>query len=68
MELERTVASLSKELAACQEAEATLRAQLEELPSLRALPNKVDNLMKQVRPSDILSGWCQLEGNITVIL
>ncbi|XP_071334455.1 centromere-associated protein E isoform X8 [Trachinotus anak] len=45
VELERTVASLNKELIACHDAEGALREQLEELVSL---PNRVDNLMKQV--------------------
>ncbi|CAK6974500.1 centromere-associated protein E [Scomber scombrus] len=48
VDLERTVSNLNKELAASREAEGALRAQLEELASLQALPNKVDNLMKQV--------------------
>ncbi|XP_042246242.1 centromere-associated protein E isoform X5 [Thunnus maccoyii] len=48
VELERTVTNLNKELAASREAEGALRAQLEEVASLQALPNKVDNLMKQV--------------------
>ncbi|XP_051816800.1 centromere-associated protein E isoform X2 [Acanthochromis polyacanthus] len=48
VELERTVASLNKELAASHEAEETLRAQLEELASFKTLPDQVDSLMKQV--------------------
>ncbi|XP_044232862.1 centromere-associated protein E isoform X5 [Thunnus albacares] len=48
VELERTVTNLNKELAASREAEGALRAQLEEVASLQTLPNKVDNLMKQV--------------------
>ncbi|KAG7239171.1 hypothetical protein INR49_029922 [Caranx melampygus] len=59
VELERTVANLSKELTTCQEVEATLRAQLEELPSLQALPNKVDNLMKQI--CELTEELCTLE-------
>ncbi|XP_053743681.1 centromere-associated protein E isoform X2 [Synchiropus splendidus] len=45
VELERTVRSLRKELAASQEAELTLRAQLEQLGEL---PAKVDALMKEL--------------------
>ncbi|GLD65996.1 centromere-associated protein E, partial [Lates japonicus] len=48
VELERTVANLNKELAASCKAEEALRAQLEELASFQTLPDKVDNLMKQV--------------------
>nr|XP_046266272.1 centromere-associated protein E isoform X2 [Scatophagus argus] len=48
VELERTVANLNKELTASREAEGALRAQLEELASFQALPEKVDDLMKQV--------------------
>ncbi|XP_023132106.2 centromere-associated protein E isoform X2 [Amphiprion ocellaris] len=48
IELDRTVASLNKELAASREAEETLRAQLEELASFKTLPDQVDSLMKQV--------------------
>lgn len=48
VELERTVSNLNKELAAAHEAEGALRAQLEELASFQNLPEKVDNLMKQV--------------------
>lgn len=54
VELERTVASLNKELTASRKAEGILRAQLEELASFQTLPEKVDNLMKQVSPPDIL--------------
>lgn len=56
VELERTVANLNKELAASCKAEGALRAQLEELASFQTLPDKVDNLMKQVSPQDILKG------------
>ncbi|XP_071755303.2 centromere-associated protein E [Centroberyx gerrardi] len=45
VELERTVANLSKELAASRDAEGALQAQLEELSSL---PDKVNDFMKQV--------------------
>ncbi|KAI3364122.1 hypothetical protein L3Q82_010799, partial [Scortum barcoo] len=48
MELERTVASLNKELTASHVAEGALRAQLEELASFQTLPEKMDNLTKQV--------------------
>lgn len=48
VELERTVANLNKELAASHEAEEALRAQLEELASFKTLPEKVDDLTKQV--------------------
>ncbi|KAM7367519.1 hypothetical protein PAMP_013810 [Pampus punctatissimus] len=48
VELERTVTNLNKELIASREAEGALRAQLEELASLQALPDKVDDLIKQV--------------------
>ncbi|XP_039980620.1 centromere-associated protein E isoform X2 [Xiphias gladius] len=48
VELERTVASLNKELTASRKAEGILRAQLEELASFQTLPEKVDNLMKQL--------------------
>ncbi|KAM7394941.1 hypothetical protein PAMA_006602 [Pampus argenteus] len=48
VELERTVTNLNKELAASREAEGALKAQLEELASLQALPDKVDDLIKQV--------------------
>ncbi|XP_032399570.1 centromere-associated protein E [Etheostoma spectabile] len=48
IELERTVANLNRELTASQEAEGTLRAQLEELASLQPLPEKVENLTKQL--------------------
>ncbi|KAM9339637.1 LOW QUALITY PROTEIN: centromere-associated protein E [Symphorus nematophorus] len=48
VELERTVANLNKELTASHEAEGALRAQVEELASFQDLPDKVDNLMKQV--------------------
>lgn len=54
VELERTVANLNKELTASREVEGALRAQLEELASFQALPDKVDNLMKQVSPANIL--------------
>lgn len=47
------MANLNKELAASREAEAALRAQLEELASFQTLPEKVDNLMKQVRLPNI---------------
>lgn len=60
MELERTVSNLNKELAASREAEGALRAQLEELPSLKALPEKVDNLMKQVSPPNMLQHQCHI--------
>ena len=60
VELERTVTNLNKELAASREAEGDLRAQLEELASLQALPNKVDNLMKQVSPPNILQEQCYI--------
>ncbi|KAM9782722.1 centromere-associated protein E [Neosynchiropus ocellatus] len=45
VELERTVRSLHKEVAASQEAEKSLRAQLEQLEEL---PEKVDALMKEL--------------------
>ncbi|KAM6992315.1 centromere-associated protein E [Tautogolabrus adspersus] len=48
VELERTVASLNKELAGSREAEEALSAQLDELASLQTLRDKVDNLMQQV--------------------
>ncbi|XP_047184405.1 centromere-associated protein E isoform X2 [Scophthalmus maximus] len=48
VELESVVANLSKELTVSREAEGALGAQLEELASLHTLPEKVDNLMKQV--------------------
>ncbi|XP_034755782.1 centromere-associated protein E [Etheostoma cragini] len=48
IELERTVANLNGELTASQEAEGALRAQLEELASLQPLPDKVENLTKQL--------------------
>ncbi|XP_036974713.1 centromere-associated protein E isoform X4 [Acanthopagrus latus] len=48
VELERTVSNLNKELTAAREAEEALRAQLEELSSFQALPEKVDSLTKQV--------------------
>lgn len=60
MELERTVANLSKELAASREAEEALRAQLEELASFQNLPDKVDNLLNQVSPPNN-KGPCQIE-------
>lgn len=47
--------NLNKELAASREAEGALTAQLEELASLQALPNKVDKLMKQVSPSNMIT-------------
>lgn len=54
VELERAVANLNKELIASREAEAALRVQLEDLASYQALPDKVDNLMKEVSLLDIL--------------
>ncbi|KAF3702525.1 Centromere-associated protein E Centromere protein E [Channa argus] len=48
VELERTVANLNKELSGSREVEEALRNQLTELDSLQNLPEKVDNLMKQV--------------------
>ncbi|XP_029984980.1 LOW QUALITY PROTEIN: centromere-associated protein E [Sphaeramia orbicularis] len=48
VELERTVTQLNTELAVRLEAEGVLRAQLEELESLRELPVQVDHLTKQV--------------------
>ncbi|KAK2814265.1 hypothetical protein Q5P01_000650 [Channa striata] len=48
VELERKVANLNKELSASREAEEALRNQLEELASFQNLPEKVDNLIKQV--------------------
>ncbi|XP_070705808.1 centromere-associated protein E [Pempheris klunzingeri] len=48
MELERRVANLTKELTASHETEEALRAQLEKLVSFQTLPDKMDNLMKQV--------------------
>ncbi|XP_039638282.1 centromere-associated protein E isoform X3 [Perca fluviatilis] len=48
IELERTAAQLTRELTASQEAEGALRAQLEELASLQPLPDKVENLTKQL--------------------
>lgn len=45
MELERTVANLTKELIASREAEEALRGQL---ASLQVLPDQVQNLAKQV--------------------
>lgn len=54
MELERTVARLNRELTASHEAEGALKAQLEELASFQTLPDKVDSLMKQVSPPNIL--------------
>ncbi|XP_028460940.1 centromere-associated protein E isoform X6 [Perca flavescens] len=48
IELERTAAQLTRELTASQEAEGVLRAQLEELASLQPLPDKVENLTKQL--------------------
>lgn len=53
VELERTVSNLNKELTAAREAEEALRAQLEELSSFQALPEKVDSLTKQVSPPKI---------------
>ena len=64
VELERTVTSLKKELTASREAEGALGAQLEELASFQALPEKVEDLMKQVSPPDILYGWCHIEESI----
>lgn len=54
VELERTVADLNKELTAAHEAEGVLRAQLEELASFQTLPEKVDELTKQVSPPNVL--------------
>ncbi|KAM9840829.1 centromere-associated protein E [Aulostomus maculatus] len=48
LDLERKVTNLNKEIAACHDREGALRAQLEELTPLQALPNEVNNLMKQV--------------------
>ncbi|XP_065819584.1 centromere-associated protein E isoform X1 [Labrus bergylta] len=48
VELERTVASLNRELAVSREAEEALRAQLDELASIQTLQDKVDNLTQQV--------------------
>ncbi|KAM3860991.1 uncharacterized protein ACN63O_014403 [Diretmus argenteus] len=48
VELERTVAKLNLELAACREAEAALQAQLVELPSLKDLPDKVRELTEEL--------------------
>ncbi|KAK2856612.1 hypothetical protein Q5P01_005347 [Channa striata] len=48
MELERKVANFNKELSASHEAEEALRNQLEEFASFQNLPEKVDNLMKEV--------------------
>ncbi|XP_047439453.1 LOW QUALITY PROTEIN: centromere-associated protein E-like [Mugil cephalus] len=48
VELERTVASLNKELTASREAEEALRAQLEELASYQALQEEMASLKKQV--------------------
>lgn len=45
--------SLNKELSVCREAEGALRAQLQELASLQALPEEVNNLMKQVSAPNI---------------
>ncbi|XP_061552319.1 centromere-associated protein E isoform X2 [Phycodurus eques] len=46
VELERTVINLKKELTASQEAEGVLRSQLDELRSIQAHPNEVNNLEK----------------------
>ncbi|XP_061733136.1 centromere-associated protein E isoform X2 [Nerophis ophidion] len=43
-QIERTVINLNKELAVSKEAEGALRAQLEEMTSLQALPSEVNNL------------------------
>ncbi|XP_037305357.2 centromere-associated protein E [Pungitius pungitius] len=48
LELEKTAARLSTELASSQEAEGSLRAQLEELAPLQALPDQVADLTKQL--------------------
>uniref|UniRef100_A0A8C2ZTY0 Centromere-associated protein E n=1 Tax=Cyclopterus lumpus TaxID=8103 RepID=A0A8C2ZTY0_CYCLU len=48
VELERTVARLNRELTASHEAEGALRAQLEELASFQTLPDKVEDLTKQI--------------------
>ncbi|KAL6095557.1 cenpe [Pungitius sinensis] len=48
LELEKTAARLSTELASSQEAEGSLRAQLEELASLQTLPDQVADLTKQL--------------------
>ncbi|XP_034384090.1 centromere-associated protein E isoform X1 [Cyclopterus lumpus] len=48
VELERTVARLNRELTASHEAEGALRAQLEELASFQTLPDKVEDLTKQL--------------------
>lgn len=50
IELERTVANLNKELMASCQVETALRAQLDELAVCQTLPDKVDALVKQVRP------------------
>lgn len=60
VELERRVADLNKELSASRDVEGALRVQLEELASFRALPDKVDNLMKQVS-APLLLRTCQID-------
>ncbi|XP_029903592.1 centromere-associated protein E isoform X7 [Myripristis murdjan] len=59
VELERTVANLNKELAASRDTEGALQAQLEEMASLRDLPDKVKNLMKQV--SELTEELCSVQ-------
>ncbi|XP_041813992.1 centromere-associated protein E isoform X2 [Chelmon rostratus] len=54
VELERAVANLNKELIASREAEAALRVQLEDLASYQALPDKVDNLMKEAAETQVV--------------
>nr|XP_040015794.1 centromere-associated protein E isoform X8 [Gasterosteus aculeatus aculeatus] len=49
LELERTAARLSRELTSSQEAEGSLRAQLEELSSLRTLPDQLNELMQELQ-------------------
>lgn len=56
LELERTAARLSRELTSSQEAEGSLRAQLEELSSLRTLPDQVDHLTKRASRRTFGSG------------
>lgn len=50
VQLQRSVSSLNQELAASREAEGALREQLEELASLRALPDHISDMKKEVSP------------------
>lgn len=44
------MANINKELMASRQVETALRAQLDELAACQTLPDKVDALVKQVRP------------------